>query len=83
MSKYRKKPIVIHAEQYINGNLIGEEFISEGLHDGTLYYDSGRLYCKTLEGDMLVKDRNYIIQGVRGELYPCDLDIFEETYEEV
>lgn len=79
--RYRKKPIVIHAEQYIVGKLVDEQFILDGLEDGTLYFDSGELYCKTLEGDMIVKKDNYIIQGVRGELYPCGIDIFDETYE--
>ena len=27
--------------------------------------------------------KDYIIRGVRGELYPCEKEIFEETYEKV
>ena len=27
--------------------------------------------------------KDYIIKGVKGELYPCKPDIFEETYEQV
>lgn len=26
---------------------------------------------------------DYVIKGVKGELYPCKPDIFEETYEQV
>lgn len=26
---------------------------------------------------------DWIIQGIKGELYPCKPDIFEKTYEEV
>jgi len=81
--RYKKKPIIIHAEQFVEGNEMHEEFLQDGLADGVLFYESGNLYCKTLEGNMLVKPMNYIIQGVRGELYPCDMDIFDETYEEV
>lgn len=40
------------------------------------------LYIKTLEGEMLCKWDNYLIRGIKGELYPCRRDIFEETYEE-
>ena len=29
---------------------------------------------------MLATWGNYIIKGVKGELYPCRADIFEETY---
>ena len=38
---------------------------------------------KTLEGVMKGKAGDYLITGVRGEQYPCDAGIFEETYEEV
>ena len=34
----------------------------------------------TLEGAMLCPWGSYIIRGVKGELYPCRGDIFEETY---
>ena len=37
----------------------------------------------TLEGNMLVNWGDYIIKGVKGELYPCKPDIFEATYEKV
>lgn len=36
----------------------------------------------TLEGDHVVSEGDWIIQGVHGELYPCKPDIFAETYEE-
>jgi hypothetical protein len=35
----------------------------------------------TLEGTHLVRLNDWIIQGVKGELYPCKPDIFEATYE--
>ena len=38
---------------------------------------------KTLEGTMAVSPGDYIIRGVKGELYPCKPDIFEATYESV
>ena len=37
----------------------------------------------TLEGDMWFWEGDYVIRGVKGELYPCRRDIFEETYDEV
>ena len=42
-----------------------------------------RATIKTLEGDHLSFNGDYIIQGVKGELYPCKPDIFHMTYEEV
>lgn len=37
----------------------------------------------TLEGMMRVKDRCYIIKGIKDEYYCCDEDVFEKSYEEV
>jgi hypothetical protein len=34
----------------------------------------------TLEGKMEGKSGDYLIIGIKGELYPCDRDIFEKTY---
>lgn len=43
-----------------------------------------KTYCKikTLKGVMRGEYGDYIIQGVKGEIYPCKPDIFEATYEE-
>jgi hypothetical protein len=41
------------------------------------------LYIFTLEGVHLVNFDDYIIQGVKGELYPCKPEIFDATYVKV
>lgn len=38
---------------------------------------------KTLEGVMTAGPGDMIIQGVKGEIYPCKPDIFAATYEAV
>lgn len=38
---------------------------------------------ETLEGEAWFWEGDYVIKGIKGELYPCRKDIFEETYEEV
>jgi len=35
----------------------------------------------TLEGVMTANIGDYIIEGLRGEYYPCKPDIFEKSYE--
>ena len=35
---------------------------------------------KTLEGLMKGKKGDYLIEGIKGELYICDKKIFEESY---
>ena len=39
------------------------------------------LIVLTLEGEMIAAPGWWIIKGVKGEFYPCDPDIFVETYE--
>lgn len=36
---------------------------------------------ETMEGVMEGKAGDYLIIGVKGEMYPCDKTIFEETYD--
>jgi hypothetical protein len=43
----------------------------------------GPLYVFTKEGRMQADIGDFIIQGVKGELYPCKPDIFASTYEAV
>lgn len=35
----------------------------------------------TKKGIMRAKPGDYLIEGVEGELYPCDRDIFQKTYD--
>lgn len=37
----------------------------------------------TLEGRHTGKAGDYLIVGIRGERYPCDTSIFEESYEAI
>lgn len=41
------------------------------------------LSIPTLEGTMLATEGDWIIKGVKGEVYPCKPDIFAATYEPV
>lgn len=43
----------------------------------------GTPHIRTLGGEHIVSDGDWIIRGVQGELYPCKPDIFEQTYEAV
>ena len=37
----------------------------------------------TLEGTLVGKKGDYLVMGIKGELYPVKKDIFEQTYEPV
>ena len=80
--KYRKKPVVIDAEQWTGSRESWNKIMVMGL----MKWKPGEMGSKTfiietLEGDCLVKNGDWIIKGVQGEFYPCKPDIFEQTYE--
>lgn len=81
--KYRKKPVVIEAEQYTLATGIESPFLKEAVctsaHDGVY----GGPHIHTLEGLHDVNEGDYVIKGVKGEFYPCKPDIFKLTYEKV
>ena len=89
--KFRKKPVVIDAESV--PGLIGlfeshglaswPEYLQAAVNDGTVEVGAHSLRIKTLEGTMIAEAGDFLIRGVRGELYPCKPDIFAATYEAV
>ena len=85
--KYRKKPVEIEAFQYdgdfqnSEGTYYIPEWGIEAHKKGILYFDGPNLKIKTLEGDMKASVGDFIIQGIKGELYACKPDVFEKTYE--
>lgn len=81
MAKYRKKPIIIEAIQY-SDTMRAEDRLPDCVHIvPTKEGDMPVIY--TSEGDMIVREGDYIIKGINGEFYPCKPDIFEKTYEAV
>lgn len=76
--KYRKKPVVIEAMQFIEHSLDGWPL---GVYKDS-EMESG-FGIDTLEGSYVVTPGDWIITGVKGERYPCKPDIFALTYERV
>ena len=99
MSKYRKKPVVIEAFQMTRKRRqdnsewptwLNEAWQKERNENGALISQdcpdsdgTDPLFIVTLEGLMAIGWDDWIIQGVKGELYPCKPDIFAATYEAV
>lgn len=95
MAKYRKNRVVIEAFQLTEETERDNSGWPEWMHRawnkgigevGEIYpsetenFDSA-LDIKTLEGVMTVNRGDYIIKGVKGEIYPCKEEIFNLTYE--
>jgi len=94
--KFRKKSVVVEAFQMTKErrrdnsewpNWLHEAWQargwprSVGCEDYPKSDGTDRLVIFTLEGVMTVEWGDWIIRGVKGELYPCKPDIFEATYE--
>ena len=83
---YRKKPVEIEAVQYTGDN---EHEIMDFAGDHRVRCVPMSITLKpsitidTLEGVMTASEGDFIIRGVKGELYPCKPDIFVATYEAV
>lgn len=80
MARFRKKPVVIEAFEYRAGEQRNE--VAQDVVEGRVRYtEEGAMLIYTLEGVMEAKPGDWIIRGVKGELYPCKPDIFAATYE--
>ena len=79
--KFRKKPIVIEAIKW-NGNNF-EDLEIFNVDRDIISNPDGTLTIATLEGNHTANKGDWIIKGIKGEVYPCKPDIFEATYEQV
>lgn len=85
MGKYRKRPVVVEAFKWTGDENQTEdpEWIVEAIRKGSVWFTDQGMVIKTLEGEHLARPGDYIIRGIKGELYPCKPEIFKETYEKV
>lgn len=80
--RYVKNPIAIEAFRLSDD--IWPEWFANAITNGNAYVnDKSEVIIKTLEGDMTASEKDYIIRGIAGEIYPCKPDIFEKAYTEV
>lgn len=77
--RFRKKPVVIEAFRY-NVDPRPDWFVDK-VSDLTILTTESHCKIQTLEGVMDGMKGDWIIKGIKGEIYPCKPDIFEATYE--
>jgi hypothetical protein len=80
MPRFRKRPVEIEAVQFRAGEQPGE-LAADVVAGRIRYHEDGTMSIETLEGVMCARPGDWIIRGVKGELYPCKPDIFAATYE--
>lgn len=91
MPKFRKKPVVIEAEQYRGNHDVDRLALWT---NGRFQYvdEEDRVDDPDIEAEVFdilhstwvgVEAGQWIIRGVEGEFYPCDDDVFTATYDSV
>ena len=86
MGLYTKKPVTIEARRFEMNNDDGShmtllcDWANEPKDKAVVSHDGTCIYIATLEGTMRADCGDWIIRGVKGELYPCKPDVFEVTY---
>jgi hypothetical protein len=86
--KFKKKPVIIEAYQF-DGTYTGMKQIRTlfpNIKTLSVEYHIERNTVRnwkigTLEGGRIVSTNDWIIQGIKGEYYPCKPDIFVQTYD--
>lgn len=91
MAKFIKKPVVIEAitfEELVTYGLDHGANVVNGMPWSFEYqgqpitHENDDCYLvPTLEGTMRFNRGEMLITGVKGEIYPCKMDIFMATYE--
>ena len=80
--KYRKKPVVVEAFQ-LGIDYMPDWFMDKVTTNDIILHPGPTADIATLEGIMHANFGDVIIKGIEGEIYPCKLDIFMNTYEAV
>lgn len=83
----RKKPVEIEAfhmtADRFDSNVDWPSWMHEAWGTTLFRREDGGIGVHTLEGDHKISVNDWVIRGVKGELYPCKPDIFEATYDVV
>ena len=78
--KVRKNPIIQNACFLNECKSSPEDWVIDALTTKTIFESGGKWYVQTLEGIMTGNPKDVLMQGIKGELYICERDIFEKTY---
>ena len=88
MAQFRKKPVIVDAVKVVDcvNNAARDwkalpEWLRAAYERGDIFFLPASIEINTLEGRMTAGPMDWIIRGVKGEIYPCKPDIFEATYE--
>lgn len=84
MGIYKHKPVVVEAWQ-VGSDEEQPGWLKAAIDRHDVEIPAGKNYwvVDTLEGTSIASHGDYIIQGVKGELYPCKPDVIDQLYDRV
>jgi hypothetical protein len=86
MQWYNKRPMAVRAMQYTKKSrdkliaILGEACVHTAIDDDGGEYELQNLRINTLEGPVICRPGWWVIEGVKGEFYCCEPEIFKLTY---
>lgn len=79
--RFRKRPIEVEAWQW--DGVADYTTAPPWVEGAVVHWGRKSLPISTLEGVILASPGDWLVRGVRGEVYPVKPDIFAATYEQV
>lgn len=90
MPFYRKKAVVVEAEQFTTNDDVNwlvmnriVNWINHKKSKSAAWHNGTDIFIVTLEGEMKAGVGDWIIKGLAGEFYPCKDAIFTVSYDPV
>lgn len=85
IKKFIKKPIVIEAFEWDGKSetLDSPEIKLFMANNPHFRGEQGSVFIHTLDGVMEARPGDFIVKGIKGDIYPCKADAFWKTYEEI
>lgn len=81
--KYKKRPFTIEAVRFEANTVMPAWFTERVNKNMIVVQNDGTCDIRTPEGVMKIHKGDYIILEPFGNVYPCNPEIFEMTYEKV
>lgn len=80
MKQFRKKPVLVKAEQWLGTEKQKKKLLADGVIMEIPSQD-GSCLVPTLEGNMPCRLNDYIVKDGNGQYGVCDGELFEETFD--
>lgn len=80
-TKFKKKPIIIEAFQITKEFCDKYKMKAVPSYGRLFYVQKDYVIVVTLEGNLIGDIGDWVVKGIKGELYPVKNNIFKATYE--